>query len=50
MGRGGIRKVSVPSDLGFGVLGVTFPDGTTVPPDAALDIVISVEDVSPSYL
>lgn len=50
MGRGGIRKVTVPTDLGFGALGATFPDGTTVPPNSALYITVSLEDVSPSYL
>ena len=50
MGRGGIRKVSVPADLGFGAVGATFPDGTIVPPNAALEFVVNLEDVSPSYL
>lgn len=49
MKRGGVRRVSVPADLGFGAAGATLPDGTIVPPNAALDIVVSVEDVTPNY-
>jgi FKBP-type peptidyl-prolyl cis-trans isomerase len=50
MKRGGIRKVSVPADLGFGAGGAIFPDATIVPPNSALEIVVSLEEVSPSYL
>uniref|UniRef100_A0A7S0T4T9 peptidylprolyl isomerase n=1 Tax=Mantoniella antarctica TaxID=81844 RepID=A0A7S0T4T9_9CHLO len=50
MGRGGIRRVMVPANLGFGAVGAILPGGTNIPPNAALDIVVSLEDVSPSYL
>lgn len=50
MKRGGIRKVTVPMNLAFGAVGATFPDGTVVPPASALEFVVSLEEVSPSYL
>ena len=50
MGRGGIRKMKVPAELGFGAEGAVLPDGTAIPPNTALNIVVTIEDVSPSYL
>lgn len=50
MGRGGVRNVLVPAELGFGAEGAVLPDGTTFPPNVGLEITVSVEDVSPSYL
>ena len=56
MHRGGVRELVVPPGLAFGdagkVVAVSPNDGgaVTVRPGATLTYLISLEDVSPSYL
>lgn len=50
MKRGGVRVVVVPSELAYGANGAVFANGARVPPNTALKITVSIEDISPSYL
>ena len=50
MHRGGIRELIVPPALAFGAEGKLVAVGVSVPPGATLTYVVSLEDVSPSYL
>ena len=50
MRRGGVRELTVPPALAFGAAGKLVAEGVTVPPGATLTYIVSLEDVSPSYL
>jgi FKBP-type peptidyl-prolyl cis-trans isomerase len=50
MRRGGVRELTVPPSLAYGGRSRELPNGALVPPDATVTFLITLEDVTGSYL
>lgn len=50
MRRGGVRELVVPPQLAYGDKGRELPSGAVVPPGASVTFIITLEEVTGSYL
>ena len=50
MKRGGVRELTVPPELGYGQERRELPGGAVVPPGSTVTLVVTLEEVTGSYL